>query len=37
MKIEKKKIKILKSENLKIGVHFETEMFDNGDTKVLAR
>lgn len=32
-----KKNKILKSENLKIRVHFETEMFDNGDTKVLAR
>lgn len=34
---EKKKKKILKSENLKIRVHFETEMFDNRDTKVLAR
>lgn len=33
----RKKKKILKSENLKIRVHFETEMFDNGDTKVLAR
>lgn len=29
-----KKNKILKSENLKIRVHFETEMFDNGDTSV---
>lgn len=35
--MRKKKKKILKSENLKIRVHFETEMFDNGDTKVLAR
>lgn len=30
----RKKKKILKSENLKIRVHFETEMFDNGDTSV---